>query len=85
MFKATNWGILWVLVRDFNCTLLPSNQKGGNELFTNDIGVFSAFLLANRMMDVDLNNGKLTWSNKRVGDKLIQLRIDRFFLYQEAI
>lgn len=47
----------------FNYTLLPSNHKGGNELFTYDMEDFSTFLLSNRLMDMELKNGKFTWSN----------------------
>lgn len=70
-FRSNFLGRHWVTTGDFNYTLRPSNQKSGNELVTLHMEEFSAFFFSHRLLDVELVNGKFTWTNRRQGEKHI--------------
>lgn len=58
-FHSTFLDYPWVVLGNLNYKLIPFDQKG-EVSFTFDMEDLNAFPLSNRLMDVELKNGKFT-------------------------
>lgn len=64
----------------FNSPLYPLEKSGVIEDYSKSINDLVDFISATGLMDINLTGFKFTWSNKRLGKNLIQVRIDKFLL-----
>jgi hypothetical protein len=61
---------------DFNTTLYPPKKKGGLENFLERMYDLAGFVGQNDLIDIELIGPPFTWSNNRLGQNLIQVRLD---------
>ncbi|XP_075651072.1 uncharacterized protein LOC142621645 [Castanea sativa] len=81
----------WVLAGDFNEPLQAEDKFGGRAVSVNRSLLFKECLDKCNMIDIGFSGPRLTWTNRREVQALIQERIDRVFvnpswclLYPEA-
>lgn len=77
-------GIPWILVGDFNTPLHPSDKKGGAEGFFESMRDLGSFINRNSLVDIELRKTKFTWTNDRMGEDHIQVKLDKALLSQEG-
>jgi len=66
----------WMLIGDFNETLLPSDQRGG--IFNhNRAGLFSNFMNNCNLLDLTTTGGRFTWHRNRNGIRILSKKLDR--------
>jgi hypothetical protein len=66
----------WMLIGDFNETLLPSDQRGGvyNHSRTT---LFSNFMSNCNLLDLTTTGGKFTWHRNHNGLRILSKKLDR--------
>ena len=70
----------WIIAGDFNAILDLSEKRGGNaRLEPSSIFLWDNMSALN-LMDIKPSNGQFTWNNRRVGDRCIAERLDRFMV-----
>lgn len=57
----------------------------GNVLNQDGMEHFEDSVSSNSLMDVNLRRARFTWSNRRKGNQLIQVRLDRFVISPEGL
>ena len=70
----------WVIVRDFNETLVNDDKFGGRAVSVNSSLLFKDCLDKCNMIGIGFVGPHYTWTNRREIQALIQERIDRFFV-----
>lgn len=70
----------WMLGGNFNSPLLPSEKSGGLDDYTNSMMELAGFLNFVGLIDIPLQGSKFTWSNRRNGNQMIQVKLDIFFI-----
>lgn len=61
----------------FQHSFVSRGKKGGHIDITKSMEDFQDFISLNNLMDVELGGSIFTWSNRRKGDQLIQVKLDR--------
>lgn len=66
----------WMLIGDFNETILPSDQRGGiyNHFRAT---LFSNFMSHNNLLDLTTTGGKFTWHRNHNGLRILSKKLDR--------
>ncbi|KAH9298637.1 hypothetical protein KI387_030319, partial [Taxus chinensis] len=62
----------WLIMGDFNTPLNPGEKFGGNSDFSISMEDFAGFISTLNLMDIELHGNQYTWSNRRIGENLIQ-------------
>ena len=70
----------WIIVGDFNEPLMKDDKFGGRVVSVSRSLLFKECLNKCSMIDIGFSGPRLTWTNKREEQALIQERIDRFFV-----
>jgi len=66
----------WMLIGDFNETLLPSDQRGG--IFHSNRAVsFSNFMTTCNLLDLTTTGGRFTWHRNNNGIHILSKKLDR--------
>lgn len=66
----------WMLIGDFNETLIPSDQRGG--IFNhNRAALFYNFMNNCNLLDLTTTGGRFTWHRNRNGIRIISKKLDR--------
>jgi hypothetical protein len=66
----------WMLIGDFNETLLPSDQRGG--IFQhNRAALFSTFMDNCNLLDITTTGGRFTWHRNNNGIRILSKKLDR--------
>lgn len=66
----------WMLIRDFNEIILPSEQKGGL-FYPSRANRFNNVLHSNNLIDLEYYGTKFTWQKPCRGNRLVSKRLDR--------
>jgi endonuclease/exonuclease/phosphatase family metal-dependent hydrolase len=66
----------WMLIGDFNETLLPSDQRGG-VFHHNKAASFSNFMNSCNLLDLTTTGGKFTWHRNNNGIRILSKKLDR--------
>ena len=66
----------WILMGDFNETLLPSDQRGG-VFHHNRAASFSNFMTACNLLDLTTTGGRFTWHINNNGIRIMSKKLDR--------
>ncbi|XP_039684948.1 uncharacterized protein [Medicago truncatula] len=66
----------WMLIGDFNETLLPSDQRGG-VYHHNRAASFSNFMTACNLLDLTTTGGRFTWHKNNNGIRILSKKLDR--------
>jgi exonuclease III len=66
----------WMLIGDFNETLLPSDQRGGI-FHHNRAALFSNLLDSCNLMDLTTTGGRFTWHRNQNGVRILSKKLDR--------
>ncbi|KAI0498728.1 hypothetical protein KFK09_019620 [Dendrobium nobile] len=71
---------------DFNCCLDQSEKKGGRR-YTYSLGAqeMAAFLVDKDLHDLGFVGPRITWTNNKVGNNKIWVRLDRILMNSEGI
>lgn len=78
--KRRNWGQKWIMGGgDFNDILGPEDKKGGRRRGEASFLPFRSFLSKMEMEVLPYNGRRWTWANNRVGEGLIEERLDMIF------
>lgn len=75
---------LWMVAGDFNYPLYPSEKPSGCEDYSESITELADFISYFDLMDINLSDSKFTWSNRRLGKNLIQVRLDRLLVFTNS-
>eukprot|EP00253_Pinus_taeda_P015313 PITA_15313 len=75
----------WIIARDFNLISSRDEKKGGISREDPEMERFKDVLTDLRLVDIPTINGKLTWNNRRGGNKQIVSRLDRFLVSEHII
>lgn len=68
--------IPWILIGDFNETLLPSDQRGG--IFHHSrAATFSNFMNICHLLDLITTGGRFTWHRNNNGIRILSKKLDR--------
>ena len=70
----------WIIAEDFNEPLMEDDKFGGRVVSVSRSLLFKECLNKCSMIDIGFSGPRLTWTNKREEQALIQERIDRFFV-----
>jgi hypothetical protein len=70
----------WIIAGDFNAILDLTEKWGGTVRLEPSFVLFRDNILALNLVDIKPSNGKFTWNNRRVGDRCIAERLDRFLV-----
>lgn len=70
---------------DFNTLLQGIDKFGGTQAQLDNRTGLMDFINANALIDVDLTEASYTWSNRRDGGDLIQVRLDRSLITRDWI
>jgi endonuclease/exonuclease/phosphatase family metal-dependent hydrolase len=66
----------WMLIGDFNETLLPSDQQGG--IFNNArAAIFAKFMDDCNLLDLTTTGGRYTWHRNNNGRRILSKKLDR--------
>ncbi|XP_024632715.1 uncharacterized protein [Medicago truncatula] len=66
----------WMIIGDFNETLLPSEQRGG--VFNHSRAAsFSNFMNSCNLLDLTTTGGKFTWHRNNNGIRILSKKLDR--------
>jgi len=66
----------WMLIDDFNETLLPSDKRGG--IFQhNRAAQFSTFMDNCNLLDITTTGGRFTWHHNHNGIRILSKKLDR--------
>jgi hypothetical protein len=68
--------IPWILIGDFNETLLPSDQRGGI-FHHNRAATFSNFMNICNLLDLTTTGGRFTWHRNNNGIRILSKKLDR--------
>lgn len=66
-----------MVMGDFNTPLLNVEKFGGSQINWDSKSGLSDFININALIDLDLQGASYTWTNRRIGHDLIQVRLDR--------
>lgn len=66
----------WMLIRDFNETILPSDQRGGTFNHSRAT-VFSNFMADCNLLDLTAVGGRFTWHRNHNGHRILSKKLDR--------
>ena len=66
----------WMLIGDFNETLLPSDQRGGI-FHHNRVAAFSNLMTTCNLLDLTTTGGRFTWHRNNNGIRTISKKLDR--------
>ncbi|CAJ2670486.1 unnamed protein product [Trifolium pratense] len=66
----------WMLIGDFNETLLPSDQRGGT-FSPSRAAIFSKFLENCNLLDLTTTGGRFTWHRNTQGTRSLSKKLDR--------
>jgi hypothetical protein len=69
----------------FNIVLNDGEKFGGVSNSQDGRLDLSNFISRQALMDLNLRGTKYNWSNRRVGEDLIQVKLDRAFIFHEWI
>ncbi|XP_072062210.1 uncharacterized protein [Arachis hypogaea] len=69
-----------VLMGDFNAISNQLEKACGGAKSPSSIEIFNSFIDDNSLINIDMVGRPFTWSNRRMGDELIQERLDRFLV-----
>ncbi len=72
--------IPWIMGGDFNMIKSLSEKKGGTRSLSKDSMDFQTFADNIKLVDTNWNTSLFTWNNRRGGDSLVALMVDRFFI-----
>lgn len=70
----------WIIMGDFNTPLKKNEKKGGSQANLDSRLDLMDFINNNAIHDLELQGVKYTWTNRRSGENLIQVRLDRALL-----
>lgn len=60
-------------------------KKGGTRKLNKDSKAFLDFINTAKLVDVHLKSGAFTWNNRRVGERQIASRLDRFLISESIL
>ena len=66
----------WMLIGDFNETLIPSDQRGGI-FHQNRAALFSNFMNNCNLLDLSTTGGRFTWHHNHNGIRILSKKLDR--------
>lgn len=66
------------MVGDFNSPLYPSEKSGSLVDYSNSMADLEFFLSSTSLIDIDLSSQAFTWTNRCLGEDMIQVRSNRF-------
>ena len=69
----------------FNTLLKESEKRGGNQSILDNRLDLMHFIDSHMLHDLDLHGIEYTWTNRRAGKDLIQVRLDRALISNEWI
>ncbi len=78
-------GIPWIMGGDFNMIKSLSEKKGGTRALTKDALAFQYFMDTMKLVNIDSSNGLFTWNNRRGGESLVALKLDRFIISEDLM
>ena len=70
----------WIIVGDFNAILYLSEKWGANARLEPSFALLRDNMTTLNLVDIKPSNGHFTWNNRRVGDRCIAKRLDRFMV-----
>ncbi|XP_059067365.1 uncharacterized protein LOC131858218 [Cryptomeria japonica] len=74
---------MWIVMGDFNTPLQDNEKFGGVPSQLESRMVLLNFINNQGLHDIELQGAKFTWMNRRMGDDLIQVRLDRALICNE--
>ncbi len=75
----------WLVIGDFNTPLKDSEKWGGNQTNLDNRLDLMHFIDSHMLHGIELHGIEYTWTNKRIGKDLIQVRLDRALISNEWI
>lgn len=72
-------GSVFIVGGNFNAILRNSDKRGGMHIRSQSQIDFENFIMRNALMEIPMNEGFYTWTNRRSGFSNIAERLDRFF------
>lgn len=76
-FRRNHPNTPWLIMGDFNTPLQESEKFGGSQIQMDSKQDLLDFINDQCLIDLDLSGDTYTLTNRRVGDELIQVRLDR--------
>lgn len=70
----------WLVIGDFNTPLHDVDKVGGSQNVDDSRSDLMQFINDSALLDLDLKGASYTWSNRHVGDALIQVKLDHALL-----
>ena len=76
----------WILIGgDFNTILSLNEKMGGNRNLDKSTDLMNEYISNLHLVDIQPDNGLMTWSNRRKGLACIMERLDRFLLSEDFL
>lgn len=73
----------WLVMGYFKTPINEVEKKGGSQVATKSRFDLMGFINDNSLIDFDLRGVSYTWSNKKIGDALIQVKLDQMLISPE--
>lgn len=70
---------------DFNMIRSLDEKKGGVRTISAATNLFNEFIEESNLVDIRTTNGMVIWQNKRIGDRHIVSRLDRFLVSEHVL
>jgi len=75
----------WILGGDFNMIIGLEETNGGTGTLGNDSEHFNCIISLLKLIDVEIDNGSFTWSNRCLGAQHVSNTLDRFLISEKIM
>ncbi|KAH9321609.1 hypothetical protein KI387_016248, partial [Taxus chinensis] len=80
---VAHFGILVIIGGDFNIVLFSHEKQGANTTLDASTANMLDCIQRMHLVDIQTQNGLMTWSNKRIGESCIMERLDKFLISED--